>query len=1060
MSATPFTSAQLSAVDVETPQVDTCVVAGPGSGKTTVLVEYFRRLVGAGVDPLRILAITFTEKAAGNMRKKLAEAFRDDSGIRAALERAWVSTVHGFCARLLRENAVFAGVDPEFYVGDERESWRAQQDAMAAAMESLFAEHPVAVRALIRGLSSIEFEEAVLSAYDAMRGAGLRVEEVAAIAPRAGVTVADLAATLAQLRKESLRLWSLDQKQYFQDVLEQADRIVDAKAPGEALAAAAAFACNLPKCKRGNLAYDLLKFLKSEQIEELKYTLITEHYAPERHLLFEILRRFDRLYRERKRQAGALDFSDLEEFTVRLLEEHPETRARLQGQFDHILMDEFQDTNGQQAKLLRLIRPADRFYAVGDINQSIFGFRHAEPEGFAAYRDTVERTGRLVELTDNFRSRPEILSAVETIAAAKAGIVDRPLIAGRKFDTPRPVGVELMYVAPGEAEEAQWTARRILELLRDRDEFTWRDVAVLVRNTEVLPAFSQAFDEAGIPYLVNRGRGFYDTREVNDLTHLLRVIANPRDEISLATVLRSPLVAVSDEALLELRVLGENMGASLMRLSAEQASAFAPADFESLCRFRDRLREWRGRREYCSFDRLLLEAIDDCGYRPANGPRGSANIDKFLAQARDASARMSLDEFVEELQVVRDANPREPDAPPEDSADAVKIMTVHSAKGLEFPIVFVAALHKGIETKPPVVAFSRHYGLGARWRIPGERIEKDDLFQHAIREERKQRETEEGHRLLYVAMTRAEQHLVLSLSGNKPGNWAGVVTQSLALDIEGERDEVVDYVAPDGKPWKLRVLVTDRAPELLHAAPAEDAVDRTVLLPPPAIGAQHDSAATVTALSTFAVCPRKYYLGGYLGFEGQVHANTRSNGALPATELGLQVHALLAGTAVAEPDPEAVRLANVFRQSSLGRRAAAAGRSEREFDFLLALEGLVIRGQVDLWFEEGGELVIVDYKTDAVTAIEAHQRAADYALQLRLYAIAVERVAGRPPDRAWLHFLRPNSVIPVDLTPSLLDSPEQTVRDFLDAQANQDFPMREAAHCKRCPFYKDLCPAG
>ena len=108
------------------------MVAGPGSGKTTVLVEYFRRLVEAGVDPLRILAITFTEKAAGNMRKKLAEAFQDQPETRATLERAWVSTVHGFCARLLRENAVFAGVDPEFRVLDERESWRMQQDSMRA----------------------------------------------------------------------------------------------------------------------------------------------------------------------------------------------------------------------------------------------------------------------------------------------------------------------------------------------------------------------------------------------------------------------------------------------------------------------------------------------------------------------------------------------------------------------------------------------------------------------------------------------------------------------------------------------------------------------------------------------------------------------------------------------------------------------------------------------------------------------------------------------------------------------------------------------------------------
>src|SRR5207302_8400137 len=121
-----------------------------------------------------------------------------------------------------------------------------------------------------------------------------------------------------------------------------------------------------------------------QQIEEARYTAITRFYAPQREMLLRILTRFDQLYRERKRQPGMLDFADLEEFSVSLLEEHPETRARLQAQFDHVLMDEFQDTNGQQARLMRLVRPPDRFYAVGDINQSIFGFRHAEPQGFSA----------------------------------------------------------------------------------------------------------------------------------------------------------------------------------------------------------------------------------------------------------------------------------------------------------------------------------------------------------------------------------------------------------------------------------------------------------------------------------------------------------------------------------------------------------------------------------------------------------------------------------------------------------------------------------------------------
>jgi ATP-dependent exoDNAse (exonuclease V) beta subunit len=998
------------------------------------------------------------------MRKKLAEAFQESPKLRARLERAWVSTVHGFCTRLLRENAIFAGVDPEFYVADERESWRMQQDSMAKAMDGVFHAHPVGVRALIRGLSSTEFEESVLSAYDGMRGAGVGVDQLAEFPIPAGVTLHEVKETLSAVRSSSLRGWSPAQKEQFEIALEGAGRVVSARDAREALRAIEAYSCNMGKCKKGTVARDLLQRMK-DQIKESRYGLITTHYQPQRQLLLEILKRFDGVYRERKRQAGALDFSDLEEFAVRLLEDHAETRVRLQDQFDHILMDEFQDTNGQQSKLLRLVRTPDRFYAVGDINQSIFGFRHAEPRGFQDYRNEVQSSGkRLVELIDNFRSRPEILSAVETITAGAAGIEPRSLVAGRQFDQPKEFSVEMLAIRAEESVEAAQVAHRILELLAAEPEFQFKDVALLVRNTEVLSEFTSAFDRAGIPYLVNRGRGFYDSREVNDLTQLLRVIANPRDEVSLAAVLRSPLAGASDEALLRLKMPNENLGQVLMELTPEKAREFDPDDAIRLCRFRDRLHEWRIRREAVSFDRLLMAAIDDCGYAE------SPNLDKFLAQARASSPKMSLEEFVEELALVRASNPREPDAPPEDSANAVKVMTVHSAKGLEFPIVFLAALHKGIDPNVPVVAFSPRFGLGARWRNPAKREDKDDLFQHAIREERKVREAEESNRLLYVAMTRAEHRLVMSFSSNgrKLNNWAATVANSLLLNLDTPRDEVAAFTAPDGKSWNLRLLVTGTAvpssiPTDLKPQPVQNKGMEFVA--PPVITGQQDANATVTALSQFGNCPREYYLARYVGFEGRARSledageDLDEDSDLSAAEFGTQVHELLAGKEVSNPDPEAARLAEVFHQSKLGRRAARASRAEREFDFLMAIEELVVRGQVDLWFEEGGDLVIVDYKTDRVTAVEAHQRARDYTLQLRLYALAVERVAGRPPNRAWLHFLRPNTAIEVDLTPSLLESPEQVIRDFQEAQARMEFPINESERCRRCPFFKGLCPA-
>jgi CRISPR/Cas system-associated exonuclease Cas4 (RecB family) len=310
-------------------------------------------------------------------------------------------------------------------------------------------------------------------------------------------------------------------------------------------------------------------------------------------------------------------------------------------------------------------------------------------------------------------------------------------------------------------------------------------------------------------------------------------------------------------------------------------------------------------------------------------------------------------------------------------------------------------------------------------------------------------------------MTRAEQQLVLSFSG-KPKEWAKLVADKLNLPLDTNRDELLTRTAPDGREWKLRLLVTDNMPDVGHALRPVESEDTIELVSPPEVTEQQNSNATVTDLVAFANCPRQYYLGHYLGWEGRPRklAEAEEVGGLSAGELGTQVHELLAGRPVLEPDEEALRLAEVFRQSPLGRRLERAGRVEREFDYLMAIEDLVIRGQVDLWFEEEGELAIVDYKTDSVTAAEAHRRAQDYALQLRLYAMAVERFAGRAPDHAWLYFLRPNTVVEVDLTPSLLERPEQIVRDFEEAQSKLEFPLNEGERCHRCPFWRDLCPAG
>jgi len=166
------------------------------------------------------------------------------------------------------------------------------------------------------------------------------------------------------------------------------------------------FPTNLNGLKRKTNSHERLMAIKDKLLPDVYRTLITEYYAPERETLVSIIEFFDQLYGERKRRMGTLDYADLEAFAVRLLQENADIRRHVRDDFQHVLMDEFQDTNGQQSKLVDLLRGPDRFYAVGDVNQSIYGFRHADPEVFRGYRDRVESDGKhLVELVENWRSR-------------------------------------------------------------------------------------------------------------------------------------------------------------------------------------------------------------------------------------------------------------------------------------------------------------------------------------------------------------------------------------------------------------------------------------------------------------------------------------------------------------------------------------------------------------------------------------------------------------------------------------------------------------------------------
>jgi len=982
---------------------DVCVVAGPGSGKTRVLTERFAWLVEThGVDPDAILAITFTEKAANEIKSRLIQRFAgrpQSRETRESIERAWVSTIHGFCARVLQENAIRAGLPPDFKVLDQAAADRLEREAAEATLDAMYREQPDRMRRLLEALDlstqddgrQPDLAESLVTVYESIRSSGGTFENAeivtATIAPDFLHDARELAQSLVTgpMPKGAdgprLREWAAEF--LAQPNLETLGR----------------FDFNLNKVGKNAAA----SRLKNEIVPNLQAQRIGDWYADLRDLLLAAITRIGATYRAKKRQESAVDFADLEEFAVALLESDEAVQLEIAGRFEHVLMDELQDTNRLQWRLINLLRTS--LFGVGDINQSIYGFRYADPEVFAEYRDELRSSGAEIdELKENHRSRAEILAAVSSMLDGQPGIEARSLEAHAQFD---PVGVAVeRLVGRGEEAadaaiaEADLVAARIHQFV-DSGEFCYRDIAVLVRTLSSTAPFEKAFDRLNIPFLLTGGRTFLEARETRDLLALLAALVNPLDEIPLIGVLRGPLVGLSDHQIFQMTREGWR------------------TEFEA--RF-GRVRELAG---FIAPDRLTAMALDQCGYTTGLHDRSRANVEKLLAWLRREfrDRPRPLAELLEDLEALRWTQ-SVAEAPPPEAGDVVRMMTIHAAKGLEFPVVFVSALHRGPDRRKPVIAVSRETGLGVKWRHPVTGKGFSDLPHLALLERIDEKEAAEENRLLYVAMTRAQDRLILSHAESKrSSSWRklaeSVVPESTAIPLE----------PADAK--------------FSFGGISEDVLD------PPLVSGQYDSAVAVTSVAMFQVCPRRYYLSRYLGLEP-----TPDRPGTGAIELGLSVHAALAGEVVESVD--ANELAARFQSSDLGRRADAATRIEREFDFLFETEDVIVRGQIDLWFSEGSEagreLVIVDYKTD-----RDESTSEVYALQLRLYALALERYAGRRPDRAVLYYLRSNREVEISLTHADLAAARSAVRELKQAQDQLRFPLKAGDQCRKCLFWGGVC---
>ena len=869
----PRTGAQDRAVT--TVDRDLCVVAGAGSGKTRVLAERFAALVlehGVPVDA--ILALTFTDKAAVEMRERVGGLFdaagRED--LRRGLEGAWVSTFHGFCTRLLKENAVEAGVDPGFAVLTPTEASLRKERAREDTADRWAAERPAELALLARLATTQDGLAEDLTAFlDHARSSGRTFAELfAAEAEPTGLggAVDALRRALDALRA-GLPGYSEAGRVRAERVLAAATTIpwdaagADDPGPFEEAVAAAGKAVNR-QC--GAPAKDDLLRVK-ESVEAVIEASTARRAAPVARALAAFLDEWDRAFDREKGldfddPAGAargmsLDFADLERLALRLLDGQPAARDEVRARFAHALVDEYQDTNPLQERLLGLVRPADRLFVVGDPKQAIYGFRGADHRGFTRAREAAGPDGT-VPLRANFRSRPEVLAFVNAVlrpafaAGGAAQVPWEPLEPGAEFDPKDPPSVEVILAAPAAGEEAGSADLRVREaaLLADRllelvpggrarftargadgpapgERLRWGDAAVLLRATTDAKVIERALADRDIPYAVVQGRGFYEAREVVDLANLLEALENPRDELALASVLRSPFCGLDDDALLLLaRTRARRSGAVLADAAlggSRSPPGLAPAARHALDRFRG---SFAGLRALAARGRLaaVVEgALRDTGFADAvllrpNGRQRAANLRKVREAARvfEADGEGGLPEFVRALRRLRLREERETEAPLA-GEDAVSILTVHQAKGLEWPLVLVPDLGRGHRGGgAPLLLEDPGDGARAAISLRGAAGAVRTPGWRALAEARKVREAAEGIRVLHVALTRAREHLVLSSgepAGGRSGPWLAALRGALGEDPLGGAagESVVDLPGADGARVLLRRAAGDPA---------------------------------------------------------------------------------------------------------------------------------------------------------------------------------------------------------------------------------------------------------
>ena len=790
--------------------------AAAGSGKTATLVERILRLVTEGTDVDSLLVVTFTRAAAAGMREKLSRALSAlaaQGNARAheqqlRLERALITTLHAFCADFLRENFESADVDPAFTILDEADAAMIQEKALDEALETVYAKGGEALEKLDygRGPAGVrEMAAQLIRFLESRPDPEAWLEKTLSGAPEAWVR------EVLQANRRTIQEAYL----YVTQACERMDELprhyeaaltADAQALTELLEiqdyetlrqALADFKFVTPKGRNTGFSPEAIDEAKSlREMAKRRMNALTmpglplavafpdaEDTLQAARVLGKIAREAMRLMEIAKAERGALTYADLEQRTLRALEKEPVADAA-RKRYSYVFVDEYQDTSDIQEAILTRVSRGDNLFMVGDVKQSIYRFRQAEPSLFLEKyrRYGGGEGGVLLPLTRNFRSDRSVLDFTNAVFERLMTGGDSEILYDEAArlrpgdDAAGPGAPVEIHVLVGGGEddltsaerEGLLIAREIQRLREEDPTLHYGDIAVLTRQgARAFDAIAPMLTAKGIPCYAEGAGGYFDTLEIRMTLNLIKITDNFHCDEELVGVLRSCVCLLSVEDLAQIRLCRRDGAFADAVLACAQGEGDLPRRLRDFLKMLD---SWRLRAGAMGLDRLIRTMVDESGiyaYVGAlpGGAQRQANIDQLILRAgnfdRDVSG--SLNRFLTFAEGLKARGSGESAHVLGENDDVVRLMTVHHSKGLEFRVVFGALMGTRIrlQKNEDSMLCHRDLGIGMLHFDPKLRTRRNTLPRTAIQDRMNRESLAEELRILYVLLTRAKERLLL-----------------------------------------------------------------------------------------------------------------------------------------------------------------------------------------------------------------------------------------------------------------------------------------------------------